>query len=144
MARPRSSVDALVAGLLLLAGATAAYHSTAHHSMAMWDESRRLTLNGTIKRFEWTNPHAWIWFVADGAAADTWGVEGGAPNSMRRQGWTRDALKPGDKVIVTLRPRVDSNEREVPRVGALVAVTKADGTSVPTTSATVNSSTTVR
>lgn len=117
------------AGLAVLITAMAG-STHAHHSFAMWNQDRTLTLTGTIKSYEWTNPHVWIWFVSDDAAASTWGVEGGAVNSMKREGWARDTLVPGDKVTVMLHPERDEKPGEQ-HVGSLVSIRRADGTTVP-------------
>lgn len=90
---------------LLIAGILAATPSVlAHHSFAAtYDATKTVTLNGTVTRVEFRNPHIWV-FVdvqGDGAAAVTnWGCEGGAPNQLFRQGWRPDTLKEGEKVSI--------------------------------------------
>jgi hypothetical protein len=78
----------------------------AHHSFAMFDESKTLVLEGTVKEFQWTNPHCWIKLVvrnADGTE-DLWSIEGASPNYLGRHGWKATSLKPGDAVAVTTHP----------------------------------------
>ena len=96
----------------------------AHHSFAMFDQSRQLALHGTIHEFQWTNPHSWIFLDvtdAQGATA-TWQVELNSPNNLKRQGWKSDALKAGDKVTVVLSPLRDGKSG-----GLFISVTLPDG-----------------
>ncbi|MEO6378806.1 MAG: DUF6152 family protein [Caulobacteraceae bacterium] len=105
----------------LLAGAGAA---SAHHSFAMFDQSKRVTLNGTVKEFQWTNPHSWIQLnVANGGATEEWAIEALSPNVLGRQGWKRNTLKPGDKITVVINPLRNNGPG-----GNLVSVKLADGT----------------
>ncbi len=68
----------------------------------MFDQTKQASIAGTVKDFEWTNPHAFIELEApDGKL---WSVELNSPNNLVRQGWKRTALKPGDKVTVVLNP----------------------------------------
>jgi len=91
----------------------------------MFDQSRQVSLNGTVKDFQWTNPHAWIEVVvSDGKGGeDVWSVELNSPNNLIRQGWKRTAMKPGDKVTVVINPLKDGKKG-----GLFNAVTLADGT----------------
>jgi hypothetical protein len=74
----------------------------AHHSFAMFDQKKVVTLEGTVTQFQWTNPHAFIEMDVPGRGH--WSVELNSPNNLKRQGWTRGALKPGDKVSLRLNP----------------------------------------
>ncbi len=78
----------------------------AHHSFDMFDMTKQVTLTGTIKDFQWTNPHTWTWIDVpnDKGGVDTWGIEGMSPNFLGRRGWTKRTLNPGDKVTVTIYP----------------------------------------
>src|ERR1700684_2913235 len=78
----------------------------AHHSFDMFDMTKQVTLTGTIKDFQWTNPHTWTWIDVpnDKGGVDTWGIEGMSPNFLGRRGWTKHPLNPGDKVTVTIAP----------------------------------------
>jgi hypothetical protein len=76
---------------------------SAHHAFAAeYDENRRVTISGTVIRFEWTNPHGWLYVdEKDGTGAVTvWSFEMGSPGGLTRRGWTRTALKTGDHVTV--------------------------------------------
>jgi Family of unknown function (DUF6152) len=101
-------------GLLALAGLVAAMGTSAiaHHGFAVFDTSTQKTLAGTVKQFEWTNPHTWVWLDVpnDKGGVDTWGFEGMSPNFLARRGWTRTSLKPGDKIIVTFFPLKDGSK----------------------------------
>ena len=79
---------------------------SAHHSFEMFDSTRTVTLTGTIKDFQWTNPHTWTWIDVPNAqgGVDTWGIEGMSPNFLGRRGWTKHTLSPGDKVTITIFP----------------------------------------
>ena len=89
---------AVAIGLLWSAGPAVAHHGFA----AEFDSAKRLTLKGTVTKFEWANPHAWF-FVdvknADGTATK-WGFEMASPNVLYRKGWTRDSMKVGDAVTI--------------------------------------------
>ena len=99
--------------MLALAGfaavALAAAPAFAHHSFAMFDSTKNVTLEGTIKEFQWTNPHSWVQIVAkDASGKDVeYSIEGGSPNGLARQGWKRTSLKPGDKAVLVMHPLKD-------------------------------------
>jgi hypothetical protein len=78
----------------------------AHHSFDMFDMTKQITLTGTIKDFQWTNPHTWTFIDVpnDKGGVDTWGIEGMSPNFLGRRGWTKRTLNPGDKVTITIYP----------------------------------------
>ena len=110
------TLGGLAVGALVLAP-TGAW---AHHSFAMFDQARQVSVAGTVRDFEWTNPHAFI--EVEDAQGKVWGVELNSPNNLVRQGWKRNVLKAGDKISVTLNPLRDG------RPGGLFnAVTLPDG-----------------
>jgi hypothetical protein len=98
-----------MAGLAAAAIAAGAAPAAAHHSFALFDNSKSLTLEGRVKQFQWTNPHTWIQLiVVDAAGKDAeWSIEGSSAVAMARQGWSRTALKPGDRVVVVVHPLKD-------------------------------------
>jgi hypothetical protein len=102
----RFGLSTVIAGcaVLFLAGP-----ALAHHSFAMFDFKQNLSLDGTIKDFQWTNPHSWIVVTVTDASGKTvdWSVEGGSPNGLGREGWKRNSLKPGDKAVVVIHPLKD-------------------------------------
>jgi hypothetical protein len=90
---------------ITLAGlALPAIPAVAHHSFAMFDADKVVTLKGTVKQFSWTNPHVYIFLDVDGT---TWAVELTSPGNLTRVGWTRNVIKPGDKIEVEVNPLRD-------------------------------------
>jgi hypothetical protein len=96
-----------------------------HHSGAMFEPEKVVTLEGTVKEFEYTNPHSWLYvIVRDGQGNETlWGIEAEGPSALMRAGIKANALRPGDQVTVRTRPLRDGRP-----AGAWVTVTKSDGT----------------
>ena len=116
----RHGITGCLAALALAYGAAAA----AHHSFAMFDQTKSLPLKGTVHDFQWTNPHAFIDVDvanADGSV-DLWKVELNSPNNLKRQGWKSSEMKPGDKVTVVIKPLRDGSKG-----GLFVSVTLPDG-----------------
>ena len=116
------TLAALAAAVAASLGASSA--ALAHHSYAMFDMQATKTLTGTVKDFEWTNPHTWLWVYVTNAsgATEQWGIEGMSPNFLGRRGWSKSTLKSGDKVTVVIRPMRDGSKG-----GMFVRATKADG-----------------
>ncbi len=109
-----------VAAALLAALAVGGGPALAHHSFAMFDAQKTVVLEGTVKDFQWTNPHTWVQLMvrqADGSQVE-WSIEGGSPNALSRQGWSRLAMKPGDKAAITIHPLKDGTNG-----GSLVSAT---------------------
>jgi len=74
-----------------------------HHSFdAEFDRNKPVTLKGSVTRVDWGNPHIWVFMDVkdDTGKVSNWGVEGGAPNALFRNGWRKDSLKVGDTVTV--------------------------------------------
>lgn len=82
----------------------------AHHSFAMFDQSRLIELSGTVAEFYWVNPHPHIILNVDpGPGVDPqvvgeWDIECANTNAMRAQGWTSSTVKPGDRVTIVGNP----------------------------------------
>ena len=117
----RTLTSALLTVLLVGAGAA---EVAAHHSFAPFNMESEKTVSGTVKKFDWTNPHTWIWLdvPTDKGSVETWGIEGMSPNYLGRRGWTKSSLKPGDKVTIVVRPMRDGSPG-----GMFVRATLADG-----------------
>jgi len=83
---------------LMLAAAALAHHSFA----AEYDSKKPVELKGTLTELEWVNPHAWIHMDVkdENGVVTKWNCELGSPNLLMRNGWRRDAIKPGDEIIV--------------------------------------------
>ena len=92
----------VVAGAVALAAGTA----QAHHSFAMFDMTKEVTVSGTVRQFQWTNPHAYIQLMSkDEQGRDVeWSLEMGAPMYLYARGWRPSSLKNGMRVTVTLNP----------------------------------------
>ena len=96
----------VLGGAVLLLFSTPAY---VHHSGAMFDLTREVTIKGTVTEFHWTNPHSSFKVSVpnpDGTQS-VWGLEMNSPNNLVRAGWKRSTIKPGDKVTVMVRPLRD-------------------------------------
>ena len=78
----------------------------AHHSFALFDFNKSVMLEGTVKRFEWTNPHAWIFLdvVNDNRQVEEWSIELPAAGALARDGWNKDLVKPGERLSVRINP----------------------------------------
>lgn len=109
---------------IALAGVLLAAVAMAHHSFAMFDQTRRVTLKGTVLEFQWTNPHAFLHVeVEEGGRKTAWHVELNSPNNLKRQGWKSTSVKPGEVVTVVINPLRDGTPG-----GLFVSVTLPDGT----------------
>ena len=110
--------------LFLFAALAAAAVASAHHSFAMFDLEKEVTLQGTVKEFRWANPHVWLEIVVtdDHGGATAWNFEMGATGMLTRTGWKSRSLAPGDKVLVVANPLKTGESR-----GRLVRVTLPDG-----------------
>jgi hypothetical protein len=109
--------------IFLLAAASVATPIQAHHSFATFDVSKQVTLVGTVKDFQWTNPHTWIYLtVLNNNNVESWEIEGGPVVGLKRQGWSKDSIKVGDKVTVLIHPKRDGSHG-----GSFIQVTLPDG-----------------
>lgn len=101
-----------LAFLLAAAVAATAAPAFAHHSFAMFDFGRTVTLDGVVKDFQWSNPHVILWIETAPAhgAPEVWSAELTSPGNLTRGGWTKRTLKPGDKVTVDIHPLRDGGK----------------------------------
>jgi hypothetical protein len=110
-----------VAGIAAVAAC--AIPANAHHSFAMFDALKIVQLEGTVKEFQWTNPHAWIVLnVKTDADSKEWAIEMNGPTGLARQGWVPKTLTPGMPIKVHVHPLRDGKNG-----GQFLAVTFADG-----------------
>jgi hypothetical protein len=115
-----SKIAAPVA-LILGVGAAPAF---AHHSGAMFDNAKTITLTGAVTEFKWMNPHGSIELMASepGGQPKLWSIELSTPNILVRHGWSAHSLKPGDMVSLTAHPMRDGGA-----AGMVLAVTAPGG-----------------
>ena len=123
-----AKVVGIVGAVLLLAGP-----AFAHHSFAMFDYNKDVTVSGEVKQLQWTNPHIHILInVADGkGGVAEWDIEGGTPANLRRTGWANGVIKPGEKISVVMHPLKNGTNG-----GSLVKASRADGTLIGTNAGT--------
>lgn len=97
------------------AAAALATPAAAHHSFARFDSNRMYVWEGTVVEYRWMNPHSRVVVSVPGTAKDKktvgkWDLEGGSPNIMSRQGWSKASFKPGDKIVVVGQPARDNTK----------------------------------
>jgi len=86
--------------------------ASAHHSFAMYDTNKTVLIRGTVKEFQWTNPHALLWILGttDGGIDDLWTIElPTSPGNLTRMGWTKHSLATGDALTVEINPLRDGS-----------------------------------
>ncbi len=95
----------------LIIAAMHAIPAFAHHSFAIFDATRQVTLQGTVQEFQWTNPHAWLLLKVDerGRAAQ-WAIEMVGASSLVRQGWKPKTILAGMHVTITIHPLRDGTD----------------------------------
>ena len=114
----------VAAGAALGIGLTAAMSVSAHHSAAMFDFDQELKLSGTVARFDYVNPHSWLYVNIENEDGSTteWGLELDAPPRLRRLGVSPRFWEPGDRVTVKVNPLKDGRP-----AGHLAGATNDDG-----------------
>jgi hypothetical protein len=115
--------------LLLLLFSKLAY---VHHSGALFDTTKQVTVTGTVSEFIWENPHSSFKVSTTGPDGKfaVWAVEMGGPNNLVREGWKRTSIKEGDKVTVTVHPLRDGGYG-----GLYMGIVLADGKTLGVTGA---------
>ncbi len=116
----------LISAGVLLAATALSTSVSAHHSKAMFDDSKCLTLQGTVRNFEWQYPHSWLWIVVPtgGGAGEIWAFESMSPSQLVEVDprWTQSIVAVGDKVTVRFSPLKDGRHG-----GSMNTVTLPDG-----------------
>jgi hypothetical protein len=107
--------------------AIVALPAAAHHSSSGFDHEAEITLDGVVTKYEWANPHVYIYL--DGTERESgrrgaWEIEALPPGVLKPRGWSPTSLAAGERVTVAARPARDRTKLE----GFLQSVTKADGT----------------
>jgi hypothetical protein len=113
--------------IIIVGACLAAKSASAHHSAAMFDPQKVKELTGTVKEFQWKNPHVWIQLYVQNAAGvkEEWSIEGGGPNTLSRQGWRPTTFKPGDPVSIKVNPMKDGSTG-----GQFIGAKLADGKTI--------------
>ena len=99
-----------VVSLSAIAVAAFAVPAIAHHSFAMFDAQKTVTLQGTVKEFEWVNPHSWLRVMVNDEKSGKpvlWAIELSSPGRLVTMGMRSDSVKAGDVVSVTIHPMKD-------------------------------------
>jgi hypothetical protein len=109
---------------LALGASVFSFPSFAHHGYAAYDTDKKVTIKGTVTQFFWANPHCVLQFdvTDDHGQVVHWGAETENPTTMTRQGWTKDSMKPGDQVTVTVLPVKNGKP-----IGRIVEVVLSNG-----------------
>jgi hypothetical protein len=121
-ARQSRTLAVVAAGAIVVAAPAA----RAHHSAAAYDTKQTVSLDAVVTRYEWKNPHVYIWLAAPNADGETveWEVEGQPPAILRRMGWSQDTMKVGDAVQATGNPGRNAERKSL----LLVSMKRADAT----------------
>ena len=96
--------------LVTIAAAIFTVPASAHHSFAMFDAAKEVTMSGTVKEFEWTNPHSWLRVTVNDQKTGKpvlWALELSSPARLTTMGMHADTVKAGDVVSVTFHPMKD-------------------------------------
>lgn len=114
-----------VAMSAMLAGIAAAGGAWAHHSFGFYDMTANTEAVGTVVKFEWSNPHCWLFIEVPAAngPATTYGFEMQSVGELLRRGWMKNSLKPGEKIHVRYHPMKSGAPN-----GLAMAVLREDGT----------------
>jgi hypothetical protein len=112
---------------LIIGAAALASPASAHHSFAMFDAAQTVVVEGVVTEVQWTNPHVWIEVevIDERGGAKEYEFEGGAIAVLKRNGWNRETIQVGDRVVVSSHPF-----RENRPGGSLEEVTLDDGTTL--------------
>ncbi|HTT01429.1 MAG TPA: DUF6152 family protein [Steroidobacteraceae bacterium] len=123
MSMQKSLRPAVASAMLSLGTLCAAATALAHHSFALFDHTNRVTVTGTVVKFDWSNPHVFIELeVPEGAGTRHYSVECASPNVLTRVGWKYNDIRKGDKVTLLINPLRNGQPG-----GMLERATLADG-----------------
>jgi len=117
-----------VVSLAAIAVAACTASALAHHSFAMFDAQKTVVLEGTVKQFEWVNPHSWLRVMVNDEKSGNqvlWAIELSSPSRLVTMGLRANSIKPGDAVSVTIHPMKDGT-----RGGQFIQAVLADGNKV--------------
>ncbi len=96
----------------------------AHHSFAMFDPEKIVTIEGTITSYDWRQPHVWVDVMVPQPSGEAirWGGESQSPGILSRRGWRHDSIKAGDNVIMVVHPMRDGTPG-----GQVLKISVSDG-----------------
>ena len=116
--------SALVAVGMWLLGFGVGDLASAHHSQSEYDSRAKVDVEGTVTKLEWKSPHAWVYLdvTDDKGEKANWSFELPSPATLMRRGWTRDSLKPGDRIKVN-----GSRAKNFPTIGLASAIKDSSG-----------------
>ena len=97
--------------------------AAAHHSFAMFDQTQIVSVTGTITRFDWQNPHTWLYLATEDGSGAAYSFETSSPSSLMSTGWTPDSVHVGDRVEIDYHPLRDGTNG-----GQLRTIWLPDGT----------------
>ena len=111
-------------GSVLVSAVILAAPAFAHHSAVMFDDQKEVTVKGTVKEFQYTNPHSWLLVDVknDDGSVTTWGFEAEGPSTLTRAGIRKSDFAPGTEITITGNPMRDGRP-----AAAWVNATRADG-----------------
>jgi len=111
-------------GFAGIAVAICAVPAFAHHSFAMFEGEKTVTLTGTVKAFQWIYPHSWILLMVPNSEGqlEQWPIEMGSPGGLAKEGWLPKTLTPGMQVTAVIHPLKDGTHG-----GQYLSVTLSDG-----------------
>jgi hypothetical protein len=114
-------ITGVLAAILL---ASAVSPASAHHSAAVFDMTKQITLSGTVEKWLWANPHSWLYIrvAKPDGTQEVWGLEAGSTGMLARGGWNAADMKPGDKIVCNANPNRNGNH-----IGLLGEVHLASG-----------------
>ena len=125
MSLPSGLARVVVAAVTLGSAAAAA----AHHSYAMFDGTRTVTVKGTVAKIEWTNPHVFVWMYVPNpdrdSGFDLYAFENGSPNVLARMGWSKTTFATGEQLTIEYWPLNDGRTG-----GHFARALRADGSEV--------------
>lgn len=123
-------------GLVAACCLAVAQIAVGHHSQSEYDLRAKVEVEGTVTKVDWRSPHAWIFVDVTDAKGQTvnWSFELPSPTTLMRRGWTRDSLKPGDRIKVTAAPA-----RNFPAIGIANGIRDGSGKAFFTGTTQVNS-----
>ena len=96
----------------------------AHHSQSEYDSRAKVDVEGTVTKLEWKSPHAWVYVDVTDPKGEkvSWSFELPSPVTLMRRGWTRDSLKPGDRIKVS-----GARAKNFPTIGLANAIKDSSG-----------------